>query len=169
MKINRMYFFTATILKWQQLFHHKEISNIILNSLYYLVSENHARLYGYVIMPNHIHLIWEPLQENLQLRFMKFTGQQIKFYLTDNLKTELENFEVNKLDRHYQIWQRNPLSVDLYSRKVIEQKLDYIHCNPTSGKWQLVKDPIDYPLSSFRYYELGEENSFLTHYQEFIG
>ncbi len=68
---------------------------------------------------------------------MKFTAQKIKFFLQDNESEYLEEFLVNKNDRTYQIWQRDSLAVELYSPKVIEQKLDYIHNNPCQGKWLL--------------------------------
>ena len=35
--------------------------------------------------------------------------------------------------------------------------LDYIHHNPVNGKWSLVEDYVDYPYSSARYYETGEQ------------
>ena len=35
-----------------------------------------------------------------------------------------------------------------YSEKMVEQKLDYIHHNPVSGKWSLVNDFALYPHSS---------------------
>jgi putative transposase len=65
--------------------------------------------------------------------------------------------------------ERNPLAVEMYSRKVIEQKLDYIHNNPVQGKWMLANSPIDYHFSSASFYELGDKKySFLTHYMEDI-
>ena len=39
-------------------------------------------------------------------------------------------FKVNKYDRDYQIWKREPLSIELISPAVFEQKIDYIHYNP---------------------------------------
>jgi hypothetical protein len=42
-----------------------------------------------------------------------------------------------------------------YTRKFIQQKLDYIHKNPVSKKWQLVKDYRDWPHSSAGFYEGG--------------
>lgn len=39
--------------------------------------------------------------------------------------------------------------------KEVESVLDYIHQNPVSGKWNLVKDYTDYPYSSAGYYEIG--------------
>jgi putative transposase len=83
--------------------------------------------------------------------------------------SKLEDFLVEKKDRKIQIWQRNPLAVEMYSRKVIEQKLDYIHNNPVQGKWMLVNSPIDYYFSSASFYEMGDKKySFLTHYMEDI-
>jgi putative transposase len=39
----------------------------------------------------------------------------IKFDLTENHPQVLSHFEVNLKERKYQFWERNPLSVDLYS------------------------------------------------------
>ena len=101
---------------------------------------------------------------------MKFTAQQLRFRMVDNRSPLLSKFEVNKNDRKYQIWQRRPLSIDLFSREVIEQKLDYIHANPVQGKWQLVDDFVDYEYSSASYYELGQSQfEFLNHYMSYFG
>ncbi len=79
----------------------------------------------------------------------------------------LPHFEVNMKDRQYQFWERNPLSVDLYSRKVIEQKLSYIYANPLKGKWLLANSPDANWFSSYRFYEMNiDEFGFLTHYLE---
>jgi len=167
MEIGKMYFITATILDWQPILLKKLRKQIIIRSLKYLVDKNFVRLHAFVIMPNHIHLIWKPLVTNVQLRFMKFTGQKIKFELLDYEPDQLEKFLVNKKDRTYQIWQRNPLATELYSRKVVEQKLDYIHNNPVQGKWMLAKSPLEYPFSSARFYEYGEDEfELLTHYMD---
>ena len=40
-----------------------------------------------------------------------------------------------------------------YSLKFINQKLNYIHSNPVSKRWQLVQDFADYEYSSASFYE----------------
>ncbi len=56
-----------------------------------------------------------------------------------------------------------------YSRWFIEQKLDYIHFNPVSGKWNLVDDHVRYPHSSARFYELNEPvRAKISHYLNFV-
>lgn len=43
----------------------------------------------------------------------------------------------------------------IFSDKFMIQKLDYIHHNPVSGKWNLVNDFTDYEHSSASFYETG--------------
>ena len=162
-------FFTATILEWKHLLKDDEFKDIIIDSLLFLKKEQSIVVYGFVIMPNHIHLIWQIQdgfkQEKIQMRFLKFTAQQMKFRLLDTNNKKLENYLVGAKDRQYQFWERNPLSVDLWSPKVFIQKLDYIHNNPLQEKWRLVEFPEDYRYSSARFYETGyDEFGLLTHH-----
>lgn len=116
-----------------------------------------------------MRIVINPKYKNVQLSFMRFTAQKIKFYLIDHNSPALEKVLVNSKDREYQIWQRNPLVVELYSRKVFEQKLDYIHRNPVQGKWNLSETDIDYKYSSIRFYEESElVIPFLSHYMDDI-
>ena len=47
-----------------------------------------------------------------------------------NHAEDLKGFMVNAKDRKYQFWERNPLSVEIWSEKVMLQKLKYMHENP---------------------------------------
>jgi hypothetical protein len=79
----------------------------------------------------------------------------------------LSKFEVNAKDREYQIWERNSLSIDVYSRDVLIQKLDYIHNNPLQDKWKLCAVPEEYRFSSAKYYLCNVNDwPFVTHYNE---
>ena len=99
------------------------------------------------------------------MRFMKFTAQQFKFRLIDNADPILQTFKVNSKDREYQFWERNPLSIDLWSPDVFMQKLDYIHNNPLQDKWKLCEFPEDYKYSSAKFYENGDDEfDLLTHF-----
>ncbi|MEO7533934.1 MAG: hypothetical protein ABIU30_08815, partial [Ferruginibacter sp.] len=69
----------------------------------------------------------------------------------------LGRYAVTAHNKKYEFWQRDSLAIRLYSRKVMLQKLNYIHLNPLSGRWQLVSDPCDYHYSSARYYEMNEK------------
>jgi REP element-mobilizing transposase RayT len=95
MKHGNIEFFTATCLKWQNLLNDIKHKEIILDSLAFLVHEQRIWLYGYVIMPNHLHIIWRKqdnwIEKNVQQQFLKFTAQQIKFNLLDTNPSHLMN------------------------------------------------------------------------------
>jgi REP element-mobilizing transposase RayT len=163
-------FFTATILEWKHLLKEDAFKDIIIDSLLFLKKEGGIVVYGFVIMPNHIHLIWQIQdgfkQDVIQMRFLKFIAQQMKFRLVDTCDPRLPQFMVNAKDRQYQFWERNSLSIDLWSHNVFIQKLDYTHDNPIQDKWQLVQYPEDYKYSSAKFYETGfDEFGLLTHYE----
>jgi REP element-mobilizing transposase RayT len=99
---------------------------VIIESLQYHTLNKKITLYAFVIMNNHIHLIWQALPGNtpgqIQHRFMKYTAQQIKFDLVQNHSLVLDEFRVNAKDRTYQFWERNSLGIELYSHEVFLQK-----------------------------------------------
>lgn len=143
---------------------HKEI---IIDSLRFLVTDKRIELNAFVIMSNHIHLIWQPLvgftPSDIQASFMKYTAQQLKRSLIKNDTETLANFKVNKYDREYQIWKREPLSIELISEDLFRQKLEYIHYNPV--KAGLCEKPEDYYYSSARFYHDGLDSfKMLTHF-----
>jgi putative transposase len=164
-------FFTATILEWKHLLKPVKYKDIVVGSLKFLVLNGRIKLFGFVLMPNHIHIIWQ-MRENVksadvQRDFLKYTAQQMKFDLQQNHPAVLEKFRVKLKDRSYQIWEHRPLSVPLWSNKVLEQKLDYIHRNPVQEKWQLADLPENYFYSSARYYLLNVDDwGFISHYAE---
>ena len=166
-------FFTATILEWKHLLKPDKYKDIIIESLRYLTAEKRIEVFSFIIMPNHIHLIWRigenSKRENVQRDFLKFTSQQIIKDLEKNHPLVLEKFKVDAKDRAYQVWERNALTVDIYSREVLEQKLDYIHNNPVQEKWQLSAEAEDYKYSSIRFYENeSTEWEFLKRYENEI-
>lgn len=152
-------FFTATVLEWKHLLKPDKYKDIVMGSLQFLVQNGRIKLYGFVIMPNHLHVIWQMREgikpADVQRDFLKYTAQQIKFDLIQNHPAVLEKFRVQVKDRSYQIWEHRPLSVPLWSKLVFEQKLDYIHQNPVQEKWKLADLPENYYYSSARYYLLN--------------
>jgi len=105
---------------------------------------------------------YEP--KEIQLSFMKYTAQMIIKDLRNNHKEVLEKFRVNASDRKYQIWERNALSISLWTQAVFKQKLEYIHANPVVAG--LCQFPEEYKYSSAAYYKKGmSEWNFIMHYE----
>ncbi len=162
-------FFTATNLEWKKLLQPDKYKDIIITSLQFLVKEKRVRITAFVIMPNHIHLIWQMLEghieDSVQRDFLKYTAQQIKADLKKKHPEVLEQFKVNAKDRQYQFWERNALSIELRTEKTYLQKLDYLHYNPVRAG--LCKLPEAYRYSSASLYELNKtEWDFLSHFRE---
>ena len=124
-------------------------------------------------MPNHIHLIWKQLKKNgketLQGSFLKYTAHEFLIKLKQSCQSK--KYEVTAANKKHEIWQRDSLSVEIYSRDVETQKLDYIHFNPVSKKWKLSKDDLDYYYSSAYFFENGiDDFAFLNNlFAEFDG
>lgn len=160
-------FYTATIQGWKQLLFTNSYKDIVIGSLQTLVAQKRIELNAFVIMHNHLHLIWQALPDNtpqqIQESFMKFTAQQIKKKLVKEDADLLEDFKVNKYDREYQFWKRDSLSIELFTTKVFAQKLEYIHSNPVRAGY--CKYPEDYYYSSAKFYDGGKDDfGIITHY-----
>jgi putative transposase len=162
-EIGQIYFWTATINKWQRLLEKDKFKHIILSSFDHLSKLNKLDVFAFVIMPNHIHTIWRTNElngkETVQGSFLKYTAHEFKKNLSQN---ELTNYYSNSINKNYEFWQRDPLAIHLYTPEVAYQKLDYLHNNPCTEYWQLAAEPEDYLYSSASFYEKNETNySFL--------
>ena len=63
-ELNEVYFWTITINKWQHLLKPEQNKMIVINSLQWHVQKVLVKIYGYVIIPTHIHLMWQQLKIN---------------------------------------------------------------------------------------------------------
>ena len=148
-------FFTSTVLEWKFLLTNDEYKDIIIDSLRYLTEQKRIMVHAFVIMNNHLHLLWHVLHPNakddVQRDFQKFTAQMIIKDLRNNNPQLLQDFYVGARDRKYQIWERNPLSIGIWSEDVLRQKLAYIHNNPIRAA--LCTNPEDYKYSTAGLYK----------------
>ncbi|MEO6637713.1 MAG: hypothetical protein ABIN25_05525 [Ginsengibacter sp.] len=119
-------------------------------------------VYAFVIMPNHVHFIWQLLQlngkEKPHTSFLKFTTHKFEIYLRLNRPDLLKIYSVDAANKEYEFWQRDSLAFELLKKQTIQQKLDYIHYNPVMKKWELCKEPSDYYYLSTNFYEKGVNN-----------
>ena len=159
-ELTKIYFWTATIHQWLPLLEQEENKKIIINSLKKLSDDKLISVYAFIIMPNHVHLIWSQDgmngKETPKRSLLKYTAHV--FIQSLKIAGKSKPYEMSALNKKHEIWQRDSLGVEIYSRGVARQKLDYIHANPVSGKWLLAKDDISYYYSSARFYETGEDD-----------
>ena len=164
-----IYFITFTCHKWRNLFSITNSYDAVykwFDSLY----EKKIRVMGYVIMPNHVHVLlyFSEMPKSLNIvignakRFMAY--EIIKRLEADKNVTLLEDLyhsvkkgERKKGQRH-KVFADSFDAKECYSNEFVYQKLEYTHKNPVSKKWQLVNDFTDYTHSSAAFYEKGVKN-----------
>ena len=168
---NYIQFFTAVYYDWLSLLKSEECKNIIINALKYRVKTKQVAIGGFVIMPNHIHIIWRiaagTKREDFQRDLLKITAKGIIDILSRTEPDMIEKITVDLKGRRLQVWKRNSMSIDLYNERFLLQKLNYIHNNPCQPKWELVTHPHDYLYSSAKYYyNRNDPFQLLKHYAD---
>jgi putative transposase len=101
------------------------------------------RVYGYVLIPEHVHLlVSEPDSGELAeaIHFLKLSSAK-----QSNCAEGVEGWH---------LWQKRYYDRNVRSASDFVEKLRYIHRNPV--KRELCERPDDWPWSSFRHYALGE-------------
>ncbi len=161
MKLGEIFFWTATINNWQRLLTEDKYKEVIISSLEYLSNEKLMDVFAFVIIPNHIHLIWRINKmngkESPQGSFLKYTAHLFKKMLKENEAEQLNKYKSDAVNKSFEFWQRDSLAILLYSKDAAVQKLKYIHNNPLAEHWQLVADPADYKYCSAGYYEKNKK------------
>ena len=170
-ELHKIYFWTATINKWQKLLEEDKFKEIIVDSLKYLNEKGKLKIYAFVIMPNHIHLVFECIamngKEMPHASFLKFTAHAFKKVLLKQYENKLQNYFVNKSNKLYEFWQRDALAFELHKLETAWQKIKYIHNNPIKEPWNFCEYPEDYKYSSAKFYLKEDVSfSFLEHIQE---
>ena len=170
-EIGKLYFWTATINNWYKLLQEDALKEIIISSLRHLSVDRKIEVYAFVIMPNHLHFIWQLLEMNGKEKphssFLKFTAHAFKKHLRINRPELLKLYAIDATNKDYEFWQPDSLPFELLNKETLKQKLDYIHNNPNAEHWKLCKEPTNYYYSSAKFYETGVDDfGFLKHVAE---
>ncbi len=116
---------------------------------------------GYVVMPEHVHLLLgEPKQRDLSI-VIQVLKQRISRRLRRRIRARNSTQQLRLWHdipnaSHRNFWQRRFYDFNVWSRKKRTEKLNYMHMNPV--KRGLVADAKLWPWSSYRFYQYGEEN-----------
>jgi len=171
MSLGEVYYWTDTIKDWKHLLKQDKYKSIIIEQLKWLKDRNKVSIYAFVIMPNHLHMVWEMLalngKEMPHASFNKWTSSQFLADLREHHPNVLPYFVEESSERKHRFWQRDALAVHMNARWKVEQKIEYIHSNPLQAHWNLAAFPEEYLWSSAEFYQTGIDRfGFLTHYME---
>jgi REP element-mobilizing transposase RayT len=154
-----VYFMSFAVVEWLDVFTRIEYKTILIDALQYCQQHKGMEIFAWCIMTNHVHLIFRSINkqkpELLIGDFKRFTSKALMKAITENPKESRKEFlleqflkagkksaNVNK----YQFWRHDNKPIELWSNKVINEKIDYIHNNPVEEG--LVFRPEDYLYSS---------------------
>ena len=158
----KAYFLTLTVVGWIDVFTRKNHKMTIINSLQYCQKEKGLVLYGYCLMPSHLHLIARAESNNtlsdILRDFKKFTSKAIIKQILNEPESRrdwmMEYFrkagENLKGITNYKFWQDGNHAEEISSNSFFDEKLDYIHNNAVEELF--VENPEDYFFSSARNY-----------------
>ncbi|WP_417590133.1 REP-associated tyrosine transposase [Owenweeksia hongkongensis] len=154
-----VYFVSFAVVEWLDVFTRNESKDILVDSLRYCQKNKGMEIFAWCIMSNHAHLVFRAANENkpeaILGDFKQFTSNQLIRAIKDNPKESrkewlLETFRKAALGtsnvKNYQFWRHDNKPIEIWSNKVISQKIRYVHNNPV--KQGLVYRPEDYVYSS---------------------
>jgi putative transposase len=145
------YFITSTVHQWVDVFTRKDYIDVLLESLRFCQKEKGLKIYAWVIMSNHIHLIVQsdkvPLSDILR-DFKKFTATAIIKAIANNPKESRKRWLLwlLKKDERIWFWEEGYHGEEIYSKSFFDSKMKYIHLNPVRAG--LVEKEEEYLYSS---------------------
>lgn len=154
---NEIYFITFTILGWRNIFTDEKYIKLVYRWFDYMKNNYGNRINGYVIMPNHLHLLIyitdkSPQPSKLVQNAKRFLAYQIIDLLEKDGKINLLNYFKSqariKYGAKHKVFEDSFDSLAIQSEKFFQEKLNYIHKNPCVEKWNLAECPEEYLHSS---------------------
>jgi putative transposase len=121
-------------------------------------SRHGFQLIGYVVMPEHVHLLLSEPKKGNPSKVLQVIKQRVSRALRKGPKKSrsaqlILPFPPSMPDAPA-FWQQRFYDFNVWSEKKLRQKLDYMHRNPVQRK--LVLHPKDWPWSSWSHYEKRE-------------
>ena len=159
---NGFYFATSTITEWLPVFTSERYFEIIVSSLQFCIENKGLKLYAYVILDNHFHLVVSaPDLSKTMTSMKKFTAHEIIKQLKEDKKEWLLNQLAYYKKRHkkgsiHQVWQEGFHPQLLVTEEMLIQKINYLHKNPV--KRGFVDSPEYWRFSSARNYLLNDHS-----------
>ena len=111
------------------------------------------QVYGYVVMPEHVHLLLSEPQRDTLTDALKSLKQGVSRRLIANIGGPLMPSFGLSGEQHF--WQKRYYDFNIRDYPQFVEKLRYIHRNPV--KAGLCERPEDWEWSSFRHYATGGE------------
>lgn len=135
-----VYFISFAVKDWVDVFTRNEYKDILVESLSYCQKHKGLKIFAWCIMPNHVHLIIRSkdgfLLQNILRDFKRHMSKKIVEAIKENPQESRKKWLLEKFVTKDGIsfWATGNHPIELWSNKVIDQKLNYLHENPVEER-----------------------------------
>ena len=153
---DRPHFLTCTVVEWLPVFTRPETAQILFDAWAYQQAHAGLRLYGFVVLENHLHAVAQaPDLPQTWADFKSYTARQLIDLLEARHAEKLlmrmgQALKAQRTDRSRQFWQEGSHPQCIAGEAMLRQKVEYIHHNPV--KRGFVDEPEHWRWSSARCY-----------------
>jgi len=125
-------------------------------------------LLGFVVMPEHVHLLMSEPPGSTPSKALQALKQQVSRSLRQKRKRTQHGqlrfpfAAMQSEEKHF--WQRRFYDFNVWSEMKFREKLHYMHANPV--KRRLAIHPRDWPWSSWAHYTAGEKGLIRSDFLE---
>lgn len=161
---NLVHYVTAVTYNRVPVFRNDHACSLLIDAMATTRLKEPFKLIGYVVMPDHFHLLANPLDLDISIVVGRIKGRAAVSIL-GWLRDETHSVSLAKLKlpkplksgQTHAVWQKEFAAVDIWSRRFIRQKLHYIHMNPVRAG--LCDHPAKWRWSSYHAYLPHEPGS----------
>ena len=157
--LGHLHFITYSCYRRLPLFASARARNLFVKIMGEVRDRYQFALAGYVVMPNHIHLLISEPAKGTPSTVMQVLKQRVSRGLRCKPRRKVPSQQLRLPFRHAydslpQFWQPRFYDFNVWSQAKFVEKLQYMHMNPLKRK--LVAYPRDWPWSSFSFYAKKE-------------
>ena len=156
------YFVSFATVYWLDVFTRQIYFSILEEAVNFCRAEKATEVFTYCFMPSHVHFVFRSDNEypsGLLRDFKGFTARKLLKEIENKPQESRKEWLLWMMERagkkksnvvKRQFWQQHNKPIELWSNKVIIQKIDYIQNNPVESGF--VTNPVDWKYSSARNY-----------------
>lgn len=154
---NDLHFITFCCYQRRALLGSVRVRNLVVQTLREVRAKYGFALVGYVIMPQHVHMLIGESPSVPPSKVIQVFKQRVSRRMRGKKRAHTQQLSLRFPEPEVELrrfWQRRYYDFNVYSRKKLREKLEYMHANPVEEK--LVSHPRDWPWSSWSCYATGK-------------
>ena len=159
---DHLYFLTTTVVQHRHLFERDVMKRLVCDTLDCMRLRQRFRLYSFVVMPNHLHMVVQCQAEDPLAGVVRDLKRHISDRLIRHCWAEenqpVLDFLASAVTRsgrqRHKVWEDGYNAKEVFTPAFLHQKMTYVHNNPCQPHWNLAERPEAYIWSSASFYML---------------